>query len=400
MVAADGGGQLHGPGRATLAECRVRPAALAGSDVRAEVVLDGDVVPFGFRLIGAGSRATRLAWTAEAQAAIGLIPAMRSGRPLRVAGELDAGFRDNLDFMQTMLRCWNKDWRSIEIRSDRLIGHPAGHGARKALFFTGGVDSFFSLLRHAPTLTDLVFVHGYDVPLHDTALRAALSAYLRDIAAAFSLNLIEIETDVRNLLDRHASWLYAHGPAIGVVGHLLSGCISEFVIASTYSYANLLPCGTHPLMDPRWSTPRTRFVHDAAECSRTEKLVVIAAHAVARRNLRVCYTDPRPGFLNCCRCEKCVRTMVALRALDALHPDEAFGQPLDMRCVRAGMLDEVIRGLWVENRDLLRQTGADPWLLADVEALLEPHPLRRLRARFRVLNRHRIKRRRSRRQQR
>ena len=47
---------------------------------------------------------------------------------------------------------------------------------------------------------------------------------------------------------------------------------------------------------------------------------------MALQHLRVCnqFKAYRPGALNCGKCEKCVRTMLALAALGVLHKTQAF----------------------------------------------------------------------------
>jgi hypothetical protein len=59
--------------------------------------------------------------------------------------------------------------------------------------------------------------------------------------------------------------------------------------ASTYSYSNLAPWGSHPLTDPLLSTLGTRVIHDDAAFSRIEKTEFIARREMALRTLRVCW---------------------------------------------------------------------------------------------------------------
>jgi hypothetical protein len=54
----------------------------------------------------------------------------------------------------------------------------------------------------------------------------------------------------------------------------------------------------------------------------------VADWQVALQNIRVCNKTEyyRPGMLNCGQCEKCIRTMLALLASDALKKTGAFPQ--------------------------------------------------------------------------
>ncbi len=39
-----------------------------------------------------------------------------------------------------------------------------------ACFFSGGVDSFYSVIAHAKRITHLIFVRGFDIPIANRAL--------------------------------------------------------------------------------------------------------------------------------------------------------------------------------------------------------------------------------------
>jgi hypothetical protein len=104
-------------------------------------------------------------------------------------------------------------------------------------------------------------------------------------------------------------------------------------IASTHDIPNLIPWGSHPLVDPNFSSVDMRIHHDSLELSRFAKTRLVGEWDVGLQNIRVC-TANWPGT-NCGRCEKCVRTMLALEALDALEQSAAFdAQTLSKETVR------------------------------------------------------------------
>jgi hypothetical protein len=86
------------------------------------------------------------------------------------------------------------------------------------------------------------------------------------------------------------------------------------------------PFGTHPLIDPYYSSSDLRVHHDGIELSRLDKVRLIADWPVALENLRVCnrFLAYEPGKLNCGKCEKCVRTMLELLVLGKLGEAKAF----------------------------------------------------------------------------
>lgn len=71
--------------------------------------------------------------------------------------------------------------RPVPILAEPRPAEPVGGGQRMALF-SGGVDSFFTVLKHYDSIDALLFVHGFDVPLENLALRRRISSCLQRAA--------------------------------------------------------------------------------------------------------------------------------------------------------------------------------------------------------------------------
>ena len=72
---------------------------------------------------------------------------------------------------------------------------------RVATFFTGGVDSFYTLFKNKSEITDVIFVYGLDIKLEDKVVRKEISLRLKKICAELKLNLIELETNLRDIYE-------------------------------------------------------------------------------------------------------------------------------------------------------------------------------------------------------
>jgi hypothetical protein len=107
-----------------------------------------------------------------------------------------------------------------------------------------------------------------------------------------------------------------HGAALAAIALALAPNHGLVYIASTYSYADLHPWGSHPLLDPLWSTEAVQIVHDGGE-TRVDKLRLLVQYPDVLARVRVCWENL--GNYNCGLCEKCVRTMLGLRALGVDH---------------------------------------------------------------------------------
>ena len=208
---------------------------------------------------------------------------------------------------------------------------------RTGLFLSGGIDSLATLrlnhLRfpegHPRRVQDGLIVHGFDIggvvargakyPVFERA-RAHLVPVARDAA----IELIPIYTNIRHLCDERDLWLtYFFGAVLAACAHALAPRLHLADIAASYDIAHLAPCGSHPLLDPAFSSSNLQIQHCDVERRRMDKLRLIAEWPAALHNMRVCLAND-PGRLNCGRCEKCVRTMTGLAAIDALRRTRAF----------------------------------------------------------------------------
>lgn len=306
---------------------------------------------------------------AATEIAVGLLPTMRRGGALAVDGTIDSRLRRALDTIQDIQAAWVPNLRRVDLHC--AVAAPSVEpGDRVGCFFTGGVDSFYTLLKHQDTITDLIFVHGYDVRLDDLSLRRKVSDTVREVAATLGKGVVEVETDLRAFLDPHVGWGAAHGAALAAVGHLLRGDFGKIYIASSYSYADLFPWGSHPLLDPLWSDRLVAFVHDGCEARRHEKVGFIAAHDVALRHLRVCWKNTE-GVYNCGRCGKCLRTMINLEIAGKLAECRTFDEALDpARVAQMSMASQSERVFALQNlRALAAQRPDSPILPALRRAL-------------------------------
>jgi hypothetical protein len=160
------------------------------------------------------------------------------------------------------------------------------------------------------------------------------------MARAEGKKLVIVETNVRELSDPLVGWGMSHGAVLGAVGLALSGRLSRVYIASANSYDQLHPWGSHPLLDPLWSSAAVAFLHDGNEARRADKVVALTGYEPALESLRVCW-GPKGEEYNCGACEKCLRTMLALHVAGALQRCKSFRQPLNPKAVGGIRLKKV-----------------------------------------------------------
>ncbi|MGN6694389.1 MAG: hypothetical protein ACTHN0_09440 [Aquihabitans sp.] len=311
----------------------------------------------------------------EAWATAFSLPSARAGYGLRLDRPGDPDWAASAQRNVAMAAGWwggmpQPTWVVPNSRLPRWLHRRPAPASGTGLCFTGGVDSFFSLLRRDQRPTCLVYVVGFDVPVDDRERAAEVVALVRDVARDQRTPALIVRTDLREH-PRFASisWEHTHGAALAAIGHLLSATISTLVIPPSYAADRLVPWGSHPELDAGWSVPgRLEVVHGDASGHRLDRVLAIADDPLVQRHLRVCWQNVGSD-LNCGSCEKCVRTMAMLAAAGTLDACTGFpgrselpGRIDALRSVPAGIVP-----LW---QDLL-DVGLRPEERAAVAALVE-----------------------------
>ncbi|MDR7443541.1 MAG: hypothetical protein QN208_02900, partial [Armatimonadota bacterium] len=119
----------------------------------------------------------------------------------------------------------------------------------------------------------------------------------------------------------------------------------RLLIAATHHQSVPRPHGSHPELDSRVRWAEVNVVHDSNDLSRYEKIQKVLKPYFdpkpGKPALRVCLAEDPGPFLNCGRCEKCVRTIVAL-LLAGMDP-RAYGFPYHLNALRRAR-DRLLQG--------------------------------------------------------
>jgi hypothetical protein len=242
----------------------------------------------------------------------------------------------------SLLRHWyyDPDRLLVSIEAGTRSDLPTPRTPKRAgFFFSGGIDSFATLrsnrlgfpLEHPWSIKDGLLVYGLELDdpeafehvVHSLS-GAAQEADITLVPVYTNLYLNYRQEDGGNGFDFWTDEFEA--AALSAVAHAFRRRISVVSLASSLDIPHLRPHGSHPLLDPNYSSSDLRIRHDGVALSRLAKTELVAGWDVALQHLRVCnvYKRYQPERLNCGECRKCVQTMLTLLILGVLDQTRAF----------------------------------------------------------------------------
>jgi hypothetical protein len=262
--------------------------------------------------------------------------AARTGEAVELEMPVDPLFLENVRGLAETWAHWYPDLHVPTLCAPSRRAQPTG--GRVAQFFSGGVDSWFTLLRHTESpgkfpqigdVDELITVWGFDIPISDPDEFRPLHASVRETAERFGKRSIVIATNLRDQMQ--GAWKEVWGPRWGPLTHgtglatvalLVGSRYSMVKVASTHRFWEPFPYGSHPMTDSLFSTSTTSFCHDHALYSRIDKIERIAESEYALSRLKVCYSGGQ--FRNCSECVKCHRMLLCFDTLGILDKAKSF----------------------------------------------------------------------------
>lgn len=210
-----------------------------------------------------------------------------------------------------------------------------------ALMFSGGLDAVSSLVTHLNEKPDLISVWGSDIAFDNTDAWNAVYKGIAEYSNRFDLDEKIIRSrfrdfDCEDSLNRDFSkqlkdgWWHGIKHALALIGHVaplsyLNGYSRLYIASSNCPVDGLIRIASSPLTDNHIRFVSCTVVHDGYENSRQDKVhnvVHFCNNTNNKISLHVCWESQQGG--NCCKCEKCYRTMAGILAEGSDPVDYGF----------------------------------------------------------------------------
>ena len=158
-------------------------------------------------------------------------------------------------------------------------------GTRSGAFLSGGVDSL-AMIRgltalmppghpdrpSAAIVVDYQEVGGLDRSETDARFATSMSTSRR-ICADIGLDVIPVRSNFCTLNRGMRFWMYRyHGAFLASMAHFLGREFRLCYLASSSPATHLIPWGSHPQLDPFYSSKHVRMSHVGIELSRLQKV--------------------------------------------------------------------------------------------------------------------------------
>lgn len=251
--------------------------------------------------------------------------------------EVDAVDSETLEGLEKYKGELKQIYPSLRLYETNIIAKTISKGQENrdntAVYFSGGVDAWATLLEYLDTTSFLVTVIGADIDVDNKDAALRVWTEIQKVATVFSLTPMKIETNMRKVINerRVHKYLYAKSgigywqgiaAGIGIIG--LSAPLSEKLsIGKVYVSTSITNEQVSTICRDGiigqfvnavgWSGTIIKAYGETT--NRQEKVEKITAFSKQNKTpiyIRACWRD-KTGK-NCCKCEKCYRTIMGIAA--------------------------------------------------------------------------------------
>lgn len=247
-----------------------------------------------------------------------------------IVPELDEDFYNSIPCIKEGYKNIYPDWNmGGYVECGRLVRNSAPEASRSAAFFSGGLDAVHTMLSHLDEKPDLVSIWGADIACSNEKGWRQKLRHIQAIAQKVDLPDIAVRSNFREIEDEGAlekivrpilkdGWWHGikHAlPFFGMVAPIayLRGYAKIYVASSHCRQYERATCASNPWSDNEVRFCGSRIVHDGYDFARQDKarfVVEKCKETGVSIPLHVCWRTQTGD--NCCRCEKCFRTITEI----------------------------------------------------------------------------------------
>ncbi len=198
-------------------------------------------------------------------------------------------------------------------------------------FFSGGVDAFNTLVSHMQERPTLFVVWGADIDIDESTGWNNMIKATEKTVNEFNLNYVVAKSSLRRFINTDIlcekvkasgdDWWHGFQHGLGMIGLVAPIAFKYnkeniyFASSFTAKDKGKYTCASDPTIDNFIKFCKCNVIHDGYEFCRQDKIhniIQFCQKTNKKIELRVCWESTEGK--NCCQCEKCYRTMLAIFA--------------------------------------------------------------------------------------
>lgn len=245
--------------------------------------------------------------------------------------EIDKEFLENIELIRSGYATMYQTLHfSGKIQYNNAKNNTVGRNIKgAAVFFSGGVDAYTTLYKHLEEKPILVTLWGADLKLRDEEGWKNILSHVSRVSKDYGLQYTTIKSNFREILNERLlnqlvsstrdGWWHAFQHGIAMISYMAPIAyqynLQTAYIASSFPKWMLghITCASDPSIDNHMKYCGCSTVHDGIEFDRQGKVKYILNKNMELKKpliLRVCFFSSKG--VNCCRCEKCYRTILEI----------------------------------------------------------------------------------------
>ena len=205
---------------------------------------------------------------------------------------------------------------NINVKSIKKYQSCINNDFKQGLFFSFGLDSWYSFCMNS--IDTLIFVSSIKPNRSKSAMDKFFLDKLNMLFKIRNISYIFVRNNIRDkLLRLFGDWELLHRFYYNGIALFFSKVFDLIYISSGYKYR------TATIEKNIWSmfhslllNKEIDIISDGGEAGRIEKIDKISSDDIAVKYLKVCQKAKHWEFFNCCSCNKCIRTMLAIELLN------------------------------------------------------------------------------------
>jgi len=136
-----------------------------------------------------------------------LIPCMCAGENLHIEAPVSPRLLKSVPGIQKLICDWYPEFVRISATGTESQGFIQRQGSPKtATFFSGGVDSVYTLLKHHAKINQLILVHGFENPVQKKEFLSVTRKAVSPTCQGFDKEMIVVHTNLREIADQNITF--------------------------------------------------------------------------------------------------------------------------------------------------------------------------------------------------